>query len=152
MLAAFRQFYRRNFCPVAKAELLNSFDRNRDLCRAAIFVEIAPLAGIRIIHVWEEFRESGRLTIRKLDLKTKVEKRISERALTKAEVANVLWRLKKAGDSLGNYSGKARDGVYYSFCWGCPSEMSLLSISNPQMGSELHEDFVQIVKRLAEDG
>jgi hypothetical protein len=149
MFAAIQQFYRRNFCAVAKAELLELFDRSPDLRKAAILVETAPLPGIRVIYVWQELREVGQLTVRELDLKTAVEKTIAKRDLPKTAVAGVIRRLEQAAAHIGNYSGKARDGVYYSLCWGYPSEMSVLSINNPQIGSKPHEELVKMIRDLA---
>ena len=151
MIAALRRFYRRNCLPVAKAELLNLLDENPTVSRAVLLIELLPLAGIRNIYLWEDLGGVGHLIIRELNSKVKTERTISSRDLSENEFSTVMRRVEE-GMSLGNYSGKAMDGVSYSLCWGSRQSVNTLNISNPQVGSKGHLEFVDMLKRLASEG
>jgi hypothetical protein len=150
MIFKLKRFLWRNFCPAAKAAFLELFQQNDTLCRAFVMVEMSPLAGIQIKYVWQEFRENAHLNVSELSVRTKTRRIITDRVLSKTEFIQVFHRFEDQGlSSLGNYSGRVKDGVSYSLCWGTASTASTLSISNPQVGSKLHEEFIKNVKKLA---
>ena len=111
---------------------------------------MSPLAGVRVTYLWQEFREKGCLVVREFNFKTKNERVIEERDLAKIEAADVFRRVEEAkSDALGDYSGKVKDGVFYTLCWGHTTQLSILRINNPQAGAKRHDEFIKMLKALA---
>jgi len=147
MIAVLRRFYRRNLCPRAKATFFDLFECHANLSRAIVLEETSPLAGIVTTYLWQELPEICHLVIREVNLKKKTQRTIAEHDLSKTEVANLIHRIEEAGGaSLGDFSGKVIDGVFYNLCWGNPSGLVSLSIGNPQFGSERHQRLISMLK------
>ena len=149
MITLLRRFYCRNFCPVAKADLLELFERNPDLCRVVILVEMSPLAGVGTTYSWQEFPERCRLIIREVNSKKNTKRIIIDLDLPKDVFAGMFQQLEEEGNALGSFSGKVKDGIFYSICWGNPSTLVVLSINNPQCGSKRHQEFIEMLKNRA---
>ena len=149
MIKSIQKFCRENFCAAAKVRLSDLFDQNNRLVRAVVLIEMFPLAQRCLDYVWQQFNESGSLEVRERNLRTKEERILVERKLSKTEVGELIQRITE--ESLPNYSGPARDGVFYSLCWGHKSQNVTLSITNPQVGSQRHQDFINMLTNSARE-
>jgi len=149
MIKGIHRFYRKNFWAAAKAHLFDLFDQDNKLIHAVVLIEMLPLARTRLTYVWRQLSESGSLKVRKRNLRTKEERILVDRKLSKTEVGELIQRITE--ESLPSYSGPARDGVFYSLCWGHQSQNVTLSITNPQVGSQRHQDFINMLTNSARE-
>ena len=150
MIRFIRQFHRRNFCHSAKAELLDIFEGDTSISRAIILQESFALPGVRITYLWLEFPKSCHQMVSEVDRKKKGMRAVIERSLPKSHFAAVFQQIETSA-FLGNFSGKVKDGVFYSLCWGDRFNLRMLSIKNPQFGSQKHLELVLNLKKTAEN-
>ena len=150
MIKLFRDFYRRNFCSETLVLLYQLFEQHPELERGIVFTESMPLTRTKTHWIWLEAHDAGQLHICEYKSRIKVEHSIRVKELTKADFNEVIDYVQKTSESLGSYSGRVKDGVFYSLCWGTPSKHFALNIRNPQVGSKPHETFVNTLKHLAE--
>lgn len=151
MIAALKRIYRYAFCSPAKRTLLELFDQAGNLRRAIVLTETAPLSGTTVTYTWQEFPKSCRVSISLFKHAQNVHVRVQDRELPQPEVGELIRQINLMGGvKLGNFSGKARDGIFYRICWGTPSELVNLSIRNPQIGSKQHQTLVRLLKEHAQ--
>jgi hypothetical protein len=150
MITALRKFYRRSFSSPSKAQLLDLFEGDALLNRAVILTEVSPLTAIQTTYSWQESRDAAHVAIHESNLKTQTERTIAERSLSPAQFAEVIRQIEASGGiGLGDFRGKAKDGIHFSLAWGDRSRISLLRISNPQFGSRKHQQLIETLKSLA---
>ncbi len=146
MSKLFKRLFQKHFCPPAQAKLLELFDATPYLQRAILLVETTPLSGIRTTYLLEEHSHTSHLKVRQTNLKEKTERTVIETELPQSDFAKVLDCVEEGGVELGNFTGKVKDGIYYSLCWGSPAALRHVTIDNPQFGSPRHQDFINAVK------